>query len=1766
MEIIDFDGLRAELDDLRARAEKLLERLDREKNADACGLFDRFVSAVEELIASRESDLDKVKKLTHLKRFFDIVAPDDIKEDFEQFKDELSELLAKEALSGEEKKFELFVSKVDNPKLELSAVDDETLDAFNDYFRAKFTRRLDGGAYHFASDTPSQNNEKIIIETTDGGKILPEDSIEQISSTQQTNLDVEKNEEIEKIEEKFVFTNPQKDSHFGAKAFKGDYFNEERSGTNYPKIGKFGELNLLGYFAQFGALTRRQLKDYLFKFNMSIWNPDLENVCKKGYVTNFRRKDSDVEFYALSSNGLKIFETKTTRDLMKGYLEFWSGKKPLCVNSELIDISSDIKSYERTATVALKILSSGYVRVRTSVVARIRDNTKMAAFELSLDLVDKTKISFFLRGTPEKVFISPLIECSKSEHIDTTDCLYCVVSDDHTVEYFDSDDRKIDFNAFIKKLNRFKTEVPTNNKEPEDALDMNVDVDEEACTAHDHDDDSGADAIADEDKHTGEKSEIVSDTGVVVGKKIPTDNEPDTCYGTDSVTDETIFATGEIYEEALGADLPSDTFAMARSLLENNITPSNKGAFDKLVDSLLDAASDAVPEDNTDYIGRAVVLRKTLALFDEKKYGQDYKRLRLATDMPLNEHSDEHIYSYGELSRLFYNENEVPEEVSALHLAALLRTLFRPSPSWEHDLHQLTDYAKGLLDVKKTDDVFSKLPDLKNVLNTFTEIISVLPNGFTDAVISRFIAADVKATIIERLKTEVKDMCKLPNIQYFPGAQDMMKKCFGPKSDFGQCMNIIANDKTFDKIFILNVYNSLTDDDKNSPKKIEKFIDNAWEEIRRGDDKVKIRDFKLGARKKTILEINQRLDTMKKWLAYVDGSSAGHSDKVKNVYEEVSKSLDGIVERLQKDISLPKSDRAVLLRAVKDLSLLIKGENRSLRHFLLEDWLAVGIFPISNEMPIINETFCDVLYYEPWRNALRHISYKPGKLTDVLEQINSPNSRLYDNIGQAIEICDYLELDNEKYKRSITNAQEHAEKLIRDFEEKSGLDWFYGRIGDDKREFVIGELEHFKPEFLENQYFALLLEFLDALREQLADEQKEKEKHWKTQIMELENRGRLSDGWKECFYEHLKNSDFLLVEEAINVFDNGGDPSQVDLNLDEEEDLFSEFIGNRYKELEEFCEKNSSEKLIGLKSLADKYIDAEVAGEHRDSAKKLLMSLPNQYNETYGDGSRNIETLLKELGFSVTSVTRENPKQEPARFTAKVEPERKNRPSYKHPIAAMGTNLGNAPLYVIELFGKSGPHSIIDTVRKQETMGMPLVFLNGYLTGIQRRQLAKIFFEHNRRDKPFVFVDWILLLHLASQDKADRIRVMLACAMPFTGAHQLFSADSRPVDDEMYIGRAKEIQKIREMKGPNFVYGGRQLGKTAILTRARNLFHDPQKDQYGVCVDYNKEPPNETSFVNSLNNEMKKVGISLTSSGSIKDLCTKLEMWLTQKKSRQLLLLIDESDDILHALAKNRYAALAEFEKLKNNTGRFKFVFAGLHNVFLAANDENNIFGHFSSICIPPLERSDAYKLLTRPLRVLGFKPNPQTLLPLLVNTVFYPGVVHFVGEKLVDMLIDNYSDHYIDSENPPYQLENKQISSIMYSEKLSKMVGDRIKWTLKVDTSYYLLALYIAGRYYLYEEQNCNGYSIEEILESAKMLETDTWQEMTKEECENLLSELCDMSILAKINSKDVKNEADGRYRFRLSRFLKIVGKSLSDVEEQIKQCHEQEKMDVCK
>ena len=304
--------------------------------------------------------------------------------------------------------------------------------------------------------------------------------------------------------------------------------------------------------------------------------------------------------------------------------------------------------------------------------------------------------------------------------------------------------------------------------------------------------------------------------------------------------------------------------------------------------------------------------------------------------------------------------------------------------------------------------------------------------------------------------------------------------------------------------------------------------------------------------------------------------------------------------------------------------------------------------------------------------------------------------------------------------------------------------------------------------------------------------------------------------------------------------------------------------------------------------------------------------------------------------------------------------------------------------------------------------------------------------------------------------------------------------DNGSTPDEMFFGRVEELDSITNLNGACVVYGGRQLGKTALLQRAESICHIPESKRYAVFESI-QNLDTEAKVVEALSSAITRKtngAITLASCHTLKEFCDQLSQFFSQDKIVSLHLLIDEVDDFLSAIAKDRYIQIKPLVDLRRQTmNHFKFVIAGLHNVCRAKNatSENGIFGQLGTpLCIKPLSPSEALQLLSRPLHYLGFQMkanrNPQ-LETILTNTNYYPGILQFFGYKLVETLNNQYAKYYRAANgNPPFALHDDHLGAVMSSADLNRSIKDKFRWSLELDKRYFMLARCITMLYHIYK------------------------------------------------------------------------------------------------
>lgn len=1210
-----------------------------------------------------------------------------------------------------------------------------------------------------------------------------------------------------------------------------------------------------------------------------------------------------------------------------------------------------------------------------------------------------------------------------------------------------------------------------------------------------------------------------------------------------------IFSLEELNEYGFVDTLSS--FEFGKKILDENITPDHYYIFITLIEKLIQENKSQYSDNGVENsIARAIVLSKALSLYDDA-YNIYYQQLLMAIDSPI----EEHRYNSDSVFSLFESYQPDFEPKAILKLMTLLRAMFAPEAAYDH---ALTSYAKLMFENYETE--FEGYEALKPLYNLLLRISEYSPNGFSIPVLRNFGNTTAEQNLLKQIRNNAHQAIAEPIVKSgLKCMNPMLRNCFGVNSPLRDCMEIISADRREDREYVELLYSEycITSDGKTmiSAEKIEAFFVEQWKnaiaEIHGP------RDLNAAQKAKVIENIRKRLVLMERWLQITDNASGNSvtSGKLMSLRRDIIMEIDHLLPIVKTNYG--PFDAAVIQAAVKRISEKLAGQLLD-RTDEFADFLATGAFCVDeNYIPFVDDLFSSYRYYEPWRNALRHIAVPVVGLRCVLKEISNPeNLELYDNVGQALLICQYLddgEIDTTQYSEDLASARAAARNAVKQFRDELELAFAYGRLSEAEKEDISEGLELAFAKFDEFQNYGCLRVYLNALRRVMNDSAAVIYEGLKQDIEE-----RLKTCTSEKMREVLEialgklgepERNFVVAEEYINRYD-AGNSDNMELTNSVDNNAFLRFVNSVFGELYDHCQKHHNGTLrgFGCDFIETKLRKMKVSAQYVDSSRALLRSMPNRPEEAK---STNILNMLRELGFDATEVRVLQSATMGHSFvhlSADVNPDAKDKAEYAHPVDIMGTKL-NSPIDIICLFGRMQANDIVNKVCSLELKRTALVFLNGALDLQSRRQIAERFHREKSGQNPFLLIDWVLLLHLALHQKTERLPVLLSCSLPYASSFQPFVLNGS-VSDEMFIGRKKELNQILDPNGPVIVYGGRQLGKTALLERALSRASHPKNKEYAIlvrAVGFDTEEMLVSEVVRELNME----GISVPSVRTTRELCQELRISYNAKKWAKLLILIDESDAMLATFSKTKpaYQPIFAFANLVRETGKdFKFVLAGLHNVCRAATDPNSVFGQFGEpLCIKPLRASDAHELLSRPLRYMGFAIDAAHLEHILVNTSFYPGIVHYVGYSLVENLSTRYADYYQASRgNPPYDLTDKQLGAIMSGDALNEKINERIRWTLQVDPRYFMLARCVTYLYYDNPDENKIGHSVDSICEYAYLLEIKCLDGLNRQEYVSLLNEMVEMGILVMPSVE--------HYRLRQRRFMEAIGSTREKIESDIR------------
>ena len=1264
---------------------------------------------------------------------------------------------------------------------------------------------------------------------------------------------------------------------------------------------------------------------------------------------------------------------------------------------------------------------------------------------------------------------------------------------------------------------------------------------------------------ADAEPQVAEDSERVAISEAPTSDDTTPDLQPETPSEAESNKDNDEILAGHIAEEVeqiLDND-PNDQTLVSQCaltpqvLLEKGCTPKDE-EFCCVIHELL---SNTVPENKlTSTVVNAVLLARGAGAVPGYSCSERLSaQLRLATTLLL----DEYNYSSECLSKVFDNDEAYSP---ALTLAAYMHAMLTPTVSYDYGLKAQTEQYKT-----NFNDYFNGLAVFKKLFNELSEVRKVKGGGFTPAVIAllgdvaeseRFITAlqrDARSNMtIVTPKTRMKALPVLYNNE------------FGSGSDLYLCMEIIAKtDRNIESLeqveMVLEDFCDVTVDVTGkeyrlNEDKINDKLNQAWDTAN-ARSKFKL---EYAARDQAFRQYKQRLEVMLVWAEHIRSST----DKRENIgrLKLLRSNILKLIEEIRTDPSWRQvKDANVLAWTLIHMKDYLTDSESNIQ--IYADLLYTGIFSLSQEgIPEIGVSLGNIKYYELWRNALKHIVAPRKTIEELTAEIldGTPDGKegLKDNLCQLSMLGRLTGSDDEVFSVSQSQgkeAEDSANIRTERFKNDLELAYTYYRINETEKETLAGIMNQYKSAFYKIGDFACWRRFLEALEEQIHEyadgRKKELSSRLNAKLAIDENCSLLREA------QQLLETDlnFAVTEEYLNRYEAG--ERELDSTVLFDRDYFSDFLDPAvFDPLQLECIRNKGSKLNSFGwNYLEKKLPSEWTTRQRDDSKALVSSWPLGKNSAT---QIQVEKLLRGLGFDVISATKQTGgKEELWRVT--VRPTVRSLADYLHPIAAFGTQI-KSPLQVVFLYGNHTPQELVDKVTSMNLGSISVVFIDRPIDIASRRHIGEIFHTQKSGQNPFLLVDQVLLLYLAMHQETERLPALLKCTLPYA-SYQPFVRDGGSTADEMFCGRETELNSIINPNGACVVYGGRQLGKTALLERAESRCSKPENKAYAVYSTIIRHKT-EADVVRTLLYDIKRKTdrkIALRPCETIREMCSQLSELFRNGKIVSLYLLIDEVDDFLSAIAEDAYTPLQPLVDLRRETkNNFKFVIAGLHNICRAKNAtrDNGIFGQLGTpLCIKPLSPTDALKLLSRPLRYLGFQidryPHLETI---LTNTNYYPGILQFFGYILVETLTGQYAKYYRAADgNPPFTLQDEQLGAVMNSSDLNKSIKDKFRWSLELDPRYFMIARCITMLYHYYEEDRTSGswrgFPVDEIIALAKEYEIHCLENVSRNEYIVLMDEMVEMGILSKPDAS-----ADN-YRLRRNSFVDIIGESLDNLEAEI-------------
>lgn len=707
-----------------------------------------------------------------------------------------------------------------------------------------------------------------------------------------------------------------------------------------------------------------------------------------------------------------------------------------------------------------------------------------------------------------------------------------------------------------------------------------------------------------------------------------------------------------------------------------------------------------------------------------------------------------------------------------------------------------------------------------------------------------------------------------------------------------------------------------------------------------------------------------------------------------------------------------------------------------------------------------------------------------------------------------------------------------------------------GQIDSDKRNDTAVILSSLRAVAMHQSLILPSLEEVDAVANALPSLGKinaEIQKSCRASIKRAQDRlrelpvAKLPKGVKSAVERVIDAGDILTANELIERLGRGESVEQAPLATDP----FLKFM-ETVETIEREREKTTRAAIMSCaanrKAIAGVHFEELSSDDEVAQATGLLeawYTLAQAKAGRINEGA--LQDLLQGLGFKVLSVVTKKPGRGWPLADVTTEPieDRALCPSRQFGSEAEGR------YRVLLNWDRPADESISRSIGS--AVGRPTMVLHFGCLGADREKLRAQAIQTRRQ---FLVIDESLILFLAG-GSVRRLSTLFRCTLPFSSARP-YTTTSGLVPPELFYGRERERQAVMDQSGACFIYGGRQLGKTALLRRVERDFNTTDETHRAKWIDLKV---NEIGYARGaheiwplLQRELQPLKVidirrelDPEHRRQVESFLGQIQKWLDERVGRRLILLLDEADEFLVQDAKTDFRESARLKGLMDRTERrFKVVFAGLHNVLRTTQQANHPLAHFGDpICVGAMlsngEWNQAQALVEEPLRAVGCRFKAGTLSTrILGQTNYYPSLIQLYGTELVERLRDSMKPF-------PYEIDNDDINRAYDSQGLQGKIRERFALTLGLDQRYEVVAYALAF-------ELSEGISLGKGMERSEIMEMARgwWPEgfeLQDVEFNMLLHEMEGLGVLREIQPR--------RYTFRNPNILLFLGgrKNIEDV-----------------